>query len=229
VGGRLENSCLGKNISLAVGSPLSGGGGIQANSTVTLVNATLTARTNATRLFDVSPSITGSLDLSIVYTSKFTGAEAVWGFAAIEIGNLTCPLPAVWTVQFSSSDSSVSGRSLLFNSATDKRLLISVDANQTYTGSAASDGEGGVLVSPDGNLIALDVASSPAFWSNVVVRLFATPTPDPTGTASATPHPTPTPSDRFTSSGPDYVRGGRFIVVGIGSFMYPLLFTGFWH
>jgi hypothetical protein len=185
--GRLENLCFSRNISLTVGSPLSGGGGIQANSTVTLVNAMLTARTNATRLFDVSPSITGSLDLSIVYTSRFTGAEAVWGFAAIEIGNLTCPLSAVWAIRVSSSDSSVSGRSLLFDSATDKRLLISVDPNQTYTGRAASNGESGVLASPDGNLIALNVASSPAFLSNVVVQLAAT--------RSQTPHPTGSPSD----------------------------------
>jgi hypothetical protein len=58
---------------------------------------------------------------------------------------------------------------LLFNSATDKRLLILVDANQTYTGSAASDGLQGFLVSSDGNLIALNVATlSPVFWPNVV-------------------------------------------------------------
>jgi hypothetical protein len=100
----------------------------------------LNARTNAARLFGVVPLIIGLLDLSIVCTSEFTGAEAIWAFAAIETGNLTCQLSAVWEIRFSSSDSAVSGRSLLFDSARDKRLLISVDAHQTYTGSAASDG-----------------------------------------------------------------------------------------
>jgi hypothetical protein len=217
LGGRLEELSLSENISLTVGSGSSGGCGIQANSTVTLAKATLTARTSAMRLFDVAPSIIGPLDLSIVYTSEFTGAEVLSGCAAIEIGNLTFPLSAVWEIRFLSSDSAHSSRSLQFNSATDKRLLISVDANQTYTGNAVSDGWSGVLASPDGNLTALHVTSSPAFWSNIVVQLLATP--------CQTPHSTGTSSDLFTSSGPDYVRGGRYFIIWAGFFMYLLLFA----
>jgi hypothetical protein len=76
------------------------GGGIQANSAVTFANATLTARTNAVRLVDVGLSVIGPLDLSIVYPLESPGTALIEGFAAIEIGNMTCPVSAVWQTQF---------------------------------------------------------------------------------------------------------------------------------
>jgi hypothetical protein len=75
--GSLETLSLSGSISVTVGSGWNVGCGIQANSMVTLEDATLTARTNAARLFNITLSITGSLDLSIVYTSEFTVQEAI--------------------------------------------------------------------------------------------------------------------------------------------------------
>jgi hypothetical protein len=102
-----------------------------------LAKAALTARRNAAPPFDFAPLSVSLPDLSIGDTSEFTGAEAVYGFRAIEIGKLTCTLSAFWGIQFWLSDSAVSGKLLQFNSVTDRRLPISVDANQVYALNAA--------------------------------------------------------------------------------------------
>jgi hypothetical protein len=123
------------------------GGGILVSSIVMLAKAAPTARRNAARPFDVAPLSISLPPLSIGDTSELTGAEAIYSLRAFEVGKLTCPLSALWGIQFWLSDSAVSGKLLQLNSVTDRWPPISVDANQIYALSAAcgqwSRGRGG--------------------------------------------------------------------------------------
>jgi hypothetical protein len=120
---------------------------------LSLVDVTLTASTDARRLFGASPSIWGSIDATILYsTASPSQAEPIADVPGIEMGSLTFPIDAVWTVLASSTSLSWNKSAILVDGAVVRRMFLTVGSPGDYVIAAYAGDHRGYIVSDAGEV-----------------------------------------------------------------------------
>jgi hypothetical protein len=179
-------------------------------SSIVLTNASLIFTTPRNRLFGVSPSCSGLLNLVIVYENVTTaGSELLSNLNAtfLQIGNITAPLSNDWTVCISGENHEAC---YVTHSSVVKSLIVSIPSQGNYSFKMSSDALSGVL-ERDGGLSSFIVAGTRSFVADAhFVPFPATQTPTETFTIPWQPRP--------FSRGFSIFRFGGFI---FSTYIYP--------
>jgi hypothetical protein len=183
---------------------------INANSIV-LSNGSLSFATHRDRLFDVYPSIEGSINLMIRYgtvTSDASEHFPIVNSPVLQIGNLSLPSIEPWTFCVAGSNN----HHCYANDLTDvKSFILTVPSPGNYWIRASGDAQDGIIRTND--VVSLfDVQSSRDFISEAHFLPFAT----------RTPPVSPSPSAAFTISLFAGV-GSRFKIIRATVFVWALL------
>jgi hypothetical protein len=165
---------------------------------ILLSDVKLTATATVTRLFGVAPSVSGAVDLTLLYTT--TSQVAVESFAtlpALELGTLSLPSSDNWTLQLFAKQGSWT-KSFAVDGSRVRRSFVTVAASGEYGGLAASRASSGYLQS--GSHDTFTVQESTLFVPEVHVVVTSPPTQSRPPTDSAGPsaeHPVETPGSRL--------------------------------
>jgi hypothetical protein len=148
---------------------------------ISLTPASITGRTNTTRFFGVSPSISRGSDALIFYSRTSADSEERLAKASIEIGNFALEDGLVWEVTFTAVGGTWQ-RTTMVDSSAVKRLFLTVQVGHNYTVTARSGDTGGILMAGNESVFRAD--SSTLFLSEVHLADFPSPTRSPTQSAT---------------------------------------------
>jgi hypothetical protein len=181
-------------------------------SSIVLTTASLVFTTPRNRLFGVSPSSSGSLNLVIVYGNvTMQGSEPISKLNAtfLQIGKVTAPLSNDWTVCTSGGNREACYAT---HSPVVRSLLVSIPSQGNYSSRMFSDALSGFL-ERDGSQSTFVVAGTRSFVASAhFVLVLATQAPTPTGTFTIS-----LPS-RLSSKKTFLIRFGCFI---FSAYIYP--------
>jgi hypothetical protein len=114
-------------------------------SQILLSHVKLITAATATRLFGVTPNVSGEVDLTLLYTTTYQLAvEPFANIAALELGSLNLPRSENWTLQVLAKHESWA-KSFPVDSSPVKRCFVTVAAAGKYGGLAASRVSSGYL------------------------------------------------------------------------------------
>jgi hypothetical protein len=140
-------------------------------SSLVVVGASLSLRTNATQLFAKLPSFTEALDIAVWYTQEGSSAlDPLAGLPSIEISSFDFPKRGVWTVVFAALDGEWS-KAFSVNLSVFRHLFVTVSPQNSFVGFAASSAGSGFLVTPDGAHV-FDVGTSRLVLEDIEVSFY---------------------------------------------------------
>jgi hypothetical protein len=140
---------------------------------VLLRGCVVVAATNTRKVFGVTPTVDGIIDLSFVYDNVTTEpTESVPGLLGMELGRVTIPA-GVWGVTIS-TDPPPWSKAVIFNGAAMRRMYVTVSRPGEYFLTAESEAGQGYLVSDQAEVFT--IGSGTLFVADVH---FVAQTPSP--------------------------------------------------
>jgi hypothetical protein len=173
------------------------------------------AETTTSQLFRVEPSIAGSINLVVLYTTTASSPnEPLAGMQVLDLGRVTGGNDHVWNLLFALDLSSWT-KQIRFDASRIQRVLLSVESAGNYRVSAVSQSLVCSLTAQD-QLHAFPVTNGTAFYPDVTFGSGLVP--------ALTPIPRQTSTPRFTARLEYGTR--RKLIISIHGFLffdaYPL-------
>jgi hypothetical protein len=191
-------------------------------SSICFSNSSVIFETPGDRLFGVSPTQTGRLDLAILYgeaTSQWSESVSALNAMLLQIGNLSSPPSGDWTLQIASISGDFEGPSFEIRSSVLRSLIVTVDFRGNCWVSASNATVSGFFETPEGGW-SFGVESDRLFIPEGDFVFAPRPTPDPTPTQTASRTAPPTPTAPFTRSLLFPFHARRMVILQFGWFLF---------